>query len=37
VSLVVATKDVPQFAKIYAEGHKFHEKLYKNLALLTER
>jgi len=37
VSLVVATKDMPQFAKIYAEGHRFHEKLYKNFSLLTER
>jgi len=35
VSLVVATKDVPQFAKIYAEGHRFHEKMYKNFSLLT--
>lgn len=36
VSLVVATKDVPQFAKVYGEGHRFHEKLYKNFTLLTE-
>ena len=37
VSLVVATKDVPQFAKIYGEGHKFHEKLFESFSLLTGR
>jgi len=37
VSLVVATKDVPQFAKIYSEGHRFHEKLYKSFTLLSEQ
>lgn len=37
VSLVIATKDVSQFQKIYADAHKFHEKMYKNFSLLTER
>jgi predicted RNA-binding Zn-ribbon protein involved in translation (DUF1610 family) len=35
VSLVVATKDVPQFTKIYSEAHRFHENLYKNFSLLS--
>jgi len=34
VSLVVATKDMPQFPKIYNEGYRFHEKLYMQFSLL---
>ncbi len=34
VSLVIATKDMPQFPKIYNEGYRFHEKLYKQFSLL---
>lgn len=37
VSLVVATKDIPQFQKIYGEAHKFHERMYSNFSLLTGR
>jgi hypothetical protein len=35
VSLVVATKDVPQFQKIHADAYRFHEKLYLHLSLLS--
>jgi predicted RNA-binding Zn-ribbon protein involved in translation (DUF1610 family) len=35
VSLVVATKDIPQFQKIHSEAYRFHEKLYTHFSLLT--
>jgi predicted RNA-binding Zn-ribbon protein involved in translation (DUF1610 family) len=35
VSLVVATKDLAQFEKIYTDAHRYHENLYKHFSLLT--
>lgn len=35
VNLVVATKDLPQFAQIYRDAHGYHERLYAPLNAAT--
>jgi len=36
VNLVIATKDVPSFKKIYRDAHDFHEKLYEHFNTVKE-
>jgi len=36
VNLIVATKDLPQFKKIYRDAHRFHDKLYQHILSLSE-
>ena len=35
VNLVVATKDLPQFAQIYRDAHGYHERLYAHMNVAT--
>ena len=35
VNLVVATKDLPQFAQIYRDAHGYHERLYAQMNAAT--